>query len=136
MLGALLALTWLLARLLTQRPRMQHGPAWDGGLRRLLPEMTYTATGFSNPVRVVFDAVFRPTTVEDTSESVAQHFRTAIQRQRSEVHLIDRLAIRPLREGALRLAALLARLHHGRLNAYLAYVLIALLAGLLLASRL
>ena len=49
-------------------------------LRRLLPEMTYTATGFSNPVRVIFDAVFRPTTVEDTRETVAEHFRTAIRR--------------------------------------------------------
>ncbi|MGH7670456.1 MAG: proton-conducting transporter membrane subunit, partial [Gemmatimonadaceae bacterium] len=41
---------------------------WDGGIRRLLPEMTYTATGFSNPVRVVFQAIFRPTIVEDTRE--------------------------------------------------------------------
>jgi hypothetical protein len=42
--------------------------------------MTYTATGFSNPVRVIFRAIFRPTIVEDTRETVAEHFRTAIRR--------------------------------------------------------
>ena len=73
---------------------------WDGGVRRLLPEMTYTATGFSNPVRVIFDAVFRPTTVEDTSETVSEHFRTAILREKARVHLVDKIVFHPIRDGS------------------------------------
>ena len=68
-------------------------------MRRLLPEMTYTATGFSNPVRVIFDAIFRPTTVEDTRETVAEHFRMAIRREKERVHLVDRLVFQPVRVG-------------------------------------
>ena len=65
-LALLLALAYGIIRLwLTRRRQLERRPRWDGGVRRLLPEMTYTATGFSNPVRVVFNAVFRPTTVED-----------------------------------------------------------------------
>jgi hydrogenase-4 component B len=102
----------------------------------LLPEMTYTATGFSNPVGVIFQAIFRPTIVEDTRETVAEHFRTAIRRERAEVHIVDRFVLQPLRRAALRFAGGLATMHRGQLNAYTAYVLvtlvIALLAGLTL----
>jgi hydrogenase-4 component B len=101
---------------------------WDGGIRRLLPEMTYTATGFSNPVRVIFQAIFRPTIVEDTRETVAEHFRTAIVREAEAVHVVDRLALAPARDVMLRLARAAAGMHHGRLNAYVAYVLLSLLA--------
>lgn len=100
---------------------------WDGGLRRLLPEMTYTATGFSNPVRVVFQAIFRPTVVEDTQQTVAEHFRSAIVRHVVAVHVVDRLVLQPARTAALGVAHFLARMHHGRLNAYVMYALGALL---------
>ena len=82
------------------------GPA---ACRRLLPEMTYTATGFSNPVRVIFDAVFRPTTVEDTRETVAEHFRTAIRREKERVHPVDKLVFHPVRTAAMGFAGWLAR---------------------------
>jgi hypothetical protein len=75
----LLGGTFVVVRMLTKERKVTRQPAWDGGLRRLLPEMVYTATGFSNPVRVVFNAIFRPTTVEDTKETVAKHFRNGHQ---------------------------------------------------------
>jgi hydrogenase-4 component B len=109
-------------------------PVWAGGLRPLLPELTYTATGFSNPVRVTFNAIYHPTEVEDSSEMVAQHFRIAIRRLVEEVHVLDRIFYRPIRLGATKVAVGLARMHHGRLNAYLAYVLLALLVVLLLGK--
>ena len=87
-LVGLLLLTYVVIRLwLTRAPAMARRERWDGGVRRLLPEMTYTATGFSNPVRVIFDAIFRPTTVEDTRETVAEHFRMAIRREKERVHM-------------------------------------------------
>jgi len=127
----LLLLTWLVIRVwLTRRRKLARRERWDGGVRKLLPEMTYTATGFSNPVRVIFDAIFRPTTVEDTRETVAQHFRTAIRREREEVHIVDRLVLQPLRDKAMKWAGKLAVMHHGRINAYAAYVLLAVLLAL------
>jgi len=127
-LALLLVLTYVVIRLwLTRKRQLARRTRWDGGLRRLLPEMTYTATGFSNPVRVIFDAVFRPTTVEDTRETVAEHFRTAIRREKERVHLVDRLVFQPTRAAALGFARCLAAMHHGRINAYITYALLTLL---------
>ena len=132
-LAGLLLATYLVVRVwLTRRRRSSRGERWDGGLRRLLPEMTYTATGFSNPVRVIFDAIFRPATVEDTRETVAEHFRNAIRRERLAVPVADRLALRPARSAAAGLARGLAAMHRGRINAYAAYVLIALALALVI----
>jgi hydrogenase-4 component B len=130
----LLLFTYAVVRLwLTRRRQWERRPRWDGGVRRLLPEMTYTAMGFSNPVRVIFDAIFRPTTVEDTRETVAQHFRAAIRREKRRVYLVDKLVFQPVKTATLWFARGLAAMHHGRINAYAAYVLLALLVVLLIA---
>ncbi len=106
---------------------------WDGGIPSLLPEMTYTGTGFSNPVRVVFEAIFWPTTVEDTRQTVGKHFRAAIRRTRGENHVLDRLALDPISRVAFRVANAFARMHHGVLNTYVFYGLGALVLLLLIA---
>lgn len=127
-LAGLLIVTFLVVRWWLARGRtVVRRVAWQGGLRRLLPEMTYTATGFSNPVRVIFQSIFRPTIVEHTRETVAEHFRTAIVRDTASVHVVDRLVLDPARAAMLGIARFLARMHHGRLNAYVAYALISLI---------
>src|SRR5262249_27412336 len=77
-LAVILALVAILFRLGTRNRALSRGAVWAGGLRRLTPEITYTATGFSNPVRVIFHALVSPSAPEDSTEAVAQHFRTAI----------------------------------------------------------
>jgi len=127
-LALLLLLTWVVVRIWLTRGRgVARRERWDGGVGRLLPEMTYTATGFSNPVRVIFDAIFHPTTVEDTRETVAEHFRNAIRREKERVHLVDRLVFRPVRSASFALSRFLAAMHHGRINAYVTYAFLALL---------
>jgi len=117
---------------LSRNRKVTRQPAWDGGLRRLFAGMTYTATGFSNPVRVVFDAVFRPTTVEDVPQTVEEHFRTAIGGDRYEVHLVDRFVYEPAARVLRWSAYRVSRMHVGKINAYAAYVLLTLLLFLLL----
>jgi hydrogenase-4 component B len=118
---------------IARRRRVVRRQCWDGGIRRLLPEMTYTATGFSNPVRVIFDAVFRPTLAGEGPETVATHFRMAIRQERRETYIVDRVLVHPARQGAMAVARQLARMHNGRVNAYIGYVLAALLLVLLAA---
>ena len=132
-LALLLILLYAVVRLVTRARSVVRRTRWDGGLPRLDASMTYTATGFSNPVRVVFNAVFHPSTDDDTTEVVAEHFRTAVRRARVEVYLADRLLAEPLAGWARRCARALARMHHGRLNAYAGYVLLTLLAFLIAA---
>ena len=122
-LALMLFLAWLVVSRLTRQRAVARRELWAGGIPRLLPEMTYTSTGFSNPVRVVFQAVFRPNITEDTRQTVAVHFRTAIRRRREETPIVDRVFLRPIRDAMAGIANILAGMHHGRLNAYIAYVL-------------
>jgi hydrogenase-4 component B len=122
-LAVLLFVAWIVVGRCTRRRKVARRELWAGGIPRLLPEMSYTATGFSNPVRVVFQAIFRPNIVEDTRETVGVHFRTAIRRRRDETHLVDRLFLHPVGDVVTWLARSLAGMHHGKLNAYVSYSL-------------
>jgi hydrogenase-4 component B len=122
-LAILLFLAWLVVGRWTRRRAVAKAELWAGGIPRLLPEMSYTATGFSNPVRVVFQAIFRPNIVEDSRETVGIHFRTAIRRRRDETPLVDRLFLHPVGDVIGWIARSLATMHHGKLNAYVGYSL-------------
>jgi hydrogenase-4 component B len=130
----LLGVTWWLVHRLARARRIRREVPWDGGVRHLLPEMTYSATGFSNPVRVIFDAILRPRSTSETEETSPTHFRASIKRSRQQTHLVDRLFLDIVGRGLLRVAGGLARMHHGRVNAYVAYVLLTLLVFLVLAA--
>jgi hydrogenase-4 component B len=123
---------WFLSRLVTRRRRRVRRPAWDGGLHQLLPQLTYTATGFSNPVRVIFQAVLAPGKPAQNEVIVAEHFRTAITRIVEESYALDRWLFAPLAAAAMRFARWLAGMHHGRLNAYVAYAIVSVLAAMIL----
>ena len=125
--------TYLGVRLATRKRAMRRAARWDGGLHRLLPEMTYTATGFSSPVRVIFRAIFRPRAAEDVRETVSVHFRTAIRRRYEEVHVVSRLFIHPVTHAARWLSDTLARMHNGKINTYVIYVLLTLAVFVLVA---
>jgi hydrogenase-4 component B len=131
-LAILLLMTWFVVTRTTRKRRVTRNELWAGGIPKLLPQMVYTATGFSNPVRVVFDTVFRPDIGEDMRETVAVHFRTAIRRRREDTYLVDRLFFHPMGEVFQWVAARLAAMHHGQLNAYVAYALGFLLIILVL----
>ena len=132
LIGVLLLLTYGVVRLIGRGAKAIRIAPWSGGLSPLLSEMTYTATGFSNPVRVIFDAIFNPTEVEDERETIHQHFRSAIRRSRDDVFLADRISNIPLTRAALAAASFFAKMHHGRLSAYVAYALLTLIVALVI----
>ncbi len=129
----LLVITFLVVRFWLARARtIVRKPPWAGGIQNLLPEMTYTATGYSSPVSVIFNAILHPRTIQETREVIYTHFRTAINRgKREESHILERFIYQPLMKGALAVGNLCARMHNGKLNTYVAYVLIVLLVVLL-----
>jgi hypothetical protein len=52
------------------------------------------------------------------------------------VHIVERYVTDPLRAGALKVASRLAAMHHGRINDYAGYGLLALIIALALALAL
>ncbi len=85
-------------------------------------------------MRVIFDAILQPAAVEDSTEAVAQHFRTAIRREHSEVHIVDRLVLDPPVTALRWLADIVRRMHVGHVNAYAAYVLLTMLLVLIIGA--
>jgi hydrogenase-4 component B len=123
---ALLVL-WLVVAVATRRRQRARRAAWDGGLHRLLPEFTYSATGFSQPARVIFRSVLAPDEPVQQEHTTAEHFRTAIYRAHDADYALDRWIFIPLLAASSALARVLAAIHHGRLNAYVGYALLTLL---------
>jgi hydrogenase-4 component B len=132
--ATILVVVFIAFRFLSRRRLLRRGPVWAGGLRHLWPGITYTATGFSNPVRVIFEAILQPAAGEDSVEAVAEHFRTAIKRNRTEVHIVDRLLLDPLVASMGRAAAVARKMHVGNVNAYAAYVLLTMLFVLVVGA--
>ncbi|MCO6439819.1 MAG: hypothetical protein J5I81_01770 [Nitrococcus mobilis] len=127
----LLVLVWGLVRAWRWR-RLARRTLWDAGLARLQPEMTYTATAFAAPVRVLFDRVLRPVVAETAERHGA--FVTTMRRDTAIVHVVDRLTLQPLLNAAQRLAVRLARMHHGPVTLYAAYIVGMTVVALLLVS--
>ena len=133
-IGVLLLGLWIAVRIFTGKRRATRAIPWAGGLNPLPPEMSYTATGFSNPVRVIFDAIFNPQTGDEDRETIYTHFRAAIRRPRQDVFPADRVLVVPATNAVRRIAALLAGIHHGRLALYVAYAIGTLLVALTIVT--
>ena len=128
----MLLVVWVVARGVRRHRRISRGLPWNGGIVRLRPEMAYTATVFSAPVRVLFDAVFDPQVARQEERQGA--FLTARVHHEVRVHLVDRLLVGPLLAAAWATAGFLARMHHGKISGYAIYVLGALVVVVLAAA--
>ena len=128
--GITAGLIWLLVY---RKIKVVYRSRWDGGINNFLPEMTYTATGFAQPVRVIFNTILHPNIV-DRQEIFSKHFRISIKRKRMEIHVIDRFVLHPLINLAKKISNILAKMHNGKINTYAAYAVLTLVLFLSIAS--
>jgi hydrogenase-4 component B len=131
-LAFLLLVIWLVAHGVRRRRAVARRVPWNGGIVRLRPEMTYTATVFSAPVRVLFHAIFSPEIAREEQRQGA--FLTARTHREVRVHILDRLLVDPLVTATQATAGFVARMHHGKVTGYATYVLGALVAVVLAAA--
>jgi hydrogenase-4 component B len=124
-----LVLWWLFGR----RTRVRIGPTWDCGLQGLTPQMEYTATGFSKPIRMIFKALFRPRREVQREYDYSPYFAKTL---RFESHIEEAFVTRiyrPLNRGILRVSRRMRALQAGSIQAYLIYIFITLLLLLMFA---
>lgn len=113
--------------------RTRIGPTWDCGLRGLTPQMEYTATGFSKPLRMIFKALFRPRREVQREYDYSPYFAKTL---RFESHIEEAFVTRiyrPLNRGILRLSRRMRGLQAGSIQAYLIYIFITLILLLMFA---
>ena len=116
-----------------RRARVRVGPTWDCGLKGLTPQMEYTATGFSKPIRMIFKALFRPRREVQREYDYSPYFAKTL---RFESHIEEAFVTRiyrPLNRGILRMSRRMRALQAGSLQAYLIYIFITLLLLLMFA---
>ena len=116
-----------------RQTRTRRAPTWACGQPGLTPQMEYTATGFSKPVRMIFKALFQPRRDVQREYDFSPYFATNI---RFESHIeevfVERL-YRPLRIWILRVSRRVRALQAGSIHAYLLYIFVTLLLLLLCA---
>ncbi|HTL59313.1 MAG TPA: hydrogenase 4 subunit B [Candidatus Limnocylindrales bacterium] len=113
--------------------KVRLAPTWDCGLRGLTPQMEYTATGFSKPIRMIFKALFRPRREVQREYDYSPYFAKTL---RFESHIEEAFVsriYRPLNRGILRLSRRMRALQAGSIQAYLIYIFVTLLLLLLFA---
>ena len=133
MLLCLLPVPLALWVLFARRARTRLAPTWDCGLRGLTPQMQYTATGFSKPLRMIFKALFRPRREVQREYDFSPYFTTTLRFESHVEEMFQTRIYRPLKWLVLRAARRLRALQAGSLQAYLIYVFVTLLALLLFA---
>ena len=128
---ALLPLPWVSWLLFSRKAPHSIGETWGCGLDRLTPQMEYTATAYSKPLRMIFRALYRPRRQVEADFEVSRYFTKSI---RFETHIeptFEKLIYEPLHRAILRASQRLRWIQAGSLNTYLLYIFITLLLLLL-----
>jgi hydrogenase-4 component B len=133
MLLCLLPVPWVLWLFFARRARTRRGPTWDCGLRGLTPQMEYTATGFSKPIRMIFKALFRPRREVQREYDFSPYDAKTIRFESHVEEIFQTHIYRPLNLLVLRLSRRLRALQAGSVQAYLIYIFITLVLLLLFA---
>jgi len=126
LLGGLAVAAWVTRRAGAAR----RVPTWGCG-GELTARTEYTATAFSKPLMMIFDAVYRPTRQVEALATVSPYFPEEVRYHSEIENTFERYVYGPLVRGIFRMADGMNVLQAGSLHAYLAYV-IALVVSLVL----
>jgi hydrogenase-4 component B len=129
----LLSVPFVLWLLFARASKIRIGPTWDCGLKGLTPQMEYTATGFSKPIRMIFKALFRPRRDVQREYDFSPYFAKTIRFEAHIEEIFETRIYRPLNRWVLRVSRRMRALQAGSIQAYLIYIFITLLLLLLFA---
>ncbi len=135
MFVCLLPIPFALWLVFSRNSKTRRGPTWDCGQRGLTPQMEYTATGFSKPIRMIFKALFRPRRDVQREYEFSPHFATTIRFESHVEEVFERRIYEPLQILILRVSRQIRALQAGSIHAYLLYIFVTLLSLLLLFAR-
>ena len=122
-------------RYLASIRRARQVPVWASGVAVSGRRAQYTAIGYANMVRVIFNVVYRVRTQLRTIGD--QRFPERLSMMRAEPRLFDPAWLyRPITGAFTKAAELVRNIQAGPLGLYLLYLLLAFIALLLIAPRL
>jgi hydrogenase-4 component B len=120
---------------LSPRRRARVVPVWASGTVATGRRMQYSALGYSNMVRVIFNVIYRVRTQFRTHGD--ERFPERLSMSRADARILDPAWLyRPLTAPFLRAAGLVRNVQAGPLGLYLLYVLVVVVVLLIFAPRL
>ncbi|OHE55601.1 MAG: hydrogenase 4 subunit B [Thaumarchaeota archaeon RBG_16_49_8] len=107
---------------------------WDCGFGGLDERMEYTATSFSQPIRKIFKAFFRPrnSIQREFYADSNQYMRKTIRMESTTRSLFEERLYTPVVSATIFLFDKIRRIQTGKVNSYLLYILITLVLLLVL----
>jgi len=130
----LIGLVLLALRLIRPLGSRRTGRVWAGGIPRFEASMTYSSLAYSNPIRIIFNALFRSRVRSESPAASARSREGRITYQQEIPPLFERSLYQPL----LRLWGGLTRrarvIQSGNINQYVAYIFVIVLIVLLLRA--
>lgn len=133
LLAGLVLVPIMIAVAVGGRMRKRIAMTWVCGLDKLEPQMQYTATGFSKPIRMIFSNIVRARHEIEIETETSPYFRPAIRYELKTESIFHKYLYRPLNSAVLNTAHMLRKLQTGHLQTYLAYIFITLILLLVLA---
>jgi len=131
-LAGTLVIVWMFVRVIAGRPA-RIGDTWGCGRIGQTPRMEYTSSAFAEPLRRVFSQLYRP--AADTAVGVARPespYYIQSMAYRTQLHpWFQRAIYEPLIAAVERAAAWTRRLQSGSVNAYVGYIVLALVVLLI-----
>jgi len=113
--------------------RRRTAMTWACGLDKIQPQMQYTATGFSKPIRMIFSNIVRARHEIEIENETSPYFRPAIRYELKTESIFYKYLYRPLNKAVMDTARTLRKLQTGHLQTYLAYIFITLILLLVFA---
>lgn len=130
----LLAALWLVRRVIRPLGARRTGPVWAGGIPRFSARMAYSGVAFSNPLRLMFNAVYRSRATTELPEPASHHRRGRISYRQEIPEPFDRVLYRPLSRAVDAIARGVKVIQSGNINQYVAYIFGIVLLILLLRA--
>ncbi len=125
-------LLWFVMRFMWKQTSMVRRDTWTcGGV--LVPRMTYTASGYSRPIRIAFQKIIQPSRSLNLTQG-SFYYPSHYVYQSSVRPWAEAFLYQPVLRFVLYLAQLVRRIQNGQVQSYLAYLFITLIVVLLLVK--
>ncbi len=130
----LVGLVLLVLRLIRPLGTRRTGRVWAGGIPRFEASMTYTSMAYSNPIRIIFNALFRSRVRSESPAAAARYREGRITYQQEIPPPFERSLYQPLLSFWAGLTRRARFIQSGNINQYIAYIFVIVLLVLILRA--
>jgi hydrogenase-4 component B len=110
------------------------GPVWAGGIARFTASMTYTELAYSNPIRLIFNRLYRSRARMTAEAAASQHLSGRITYEQQISPPFERLLYRPLTNVVRAITRRVGVIQSGNINQYIAYIFVIVIVVLILRA--